>query len=102
VLPVDSGAADGDRASVIIRPEQLTVADDDLDASFGVLDVVLLQSFFQGATHRYVCQLDNGMSVTATPSGSGQQALERVSPGQRLRLSYRRHQPHVIKLLADE
>ena len=95
-LPVGAGPEVGEPASVIIRPEQLKLTEDATDSSDGILDVVLEQSFFQGATSRYVCTLDNGMSVTAIPSGSGQGAFAQVSPGQRLKLAYKRHEPHLI------
>jgi len=97
VLPLDAGSDPGSRATIIIRPEQLSVVEDDPDESSGVLNVVLEQSFFQGANHRYVCRLDNGMSITAIPSGVGQETLAQVSPGQRLKLSYQRRHPHVIQ-----
>ncbi len=97
VLPVNTEPAAGSRATMIIRPEQLSVAKENPDASSGVLDVVLEQSFFQGANHRYVCRLDNGMSVTAIPSGSSQKTLAQVSPGQHLKLAYERCHPHVIQ-----
>ena len=43
----------------------------------------------------------NGTTVTAAPTGAGAQALSRVTPGELVRLAYRRDQPHLI-LGADD
>ena len=95
-LPVDAEAPVGSRATMILRPEQLKVAMENPDTTYGVLDVVMEQSFFQGATHRYVCRLDNGKPIAVTPSETGQKTMAQINPGQRLKLSYRRCLPHVI------
>jgi spermidine/putrescine transport system ATP-binding protein len=100
-LPVGVGPDVGDRATLIIRPEQLDIAKENPDESVGVLDVVLEQSFFQGATNKYVCQLPNGLSVSAMPIGSDNEAFKRVSPGERIRLAYHRNVPRVIIQATD-
>ena len=100
-LPVGIGPNVGDSATLIIRPEQLDIAKEHPDDSIGVLDMVLEQSFFQGATNKYVCQLSNGLSVCAIPTGTGSEEFKRVSPGDRVRLAYDRNEPHVIVRAAD-
>ncbi len=100
-LPVGVGPNVGDSATLIIRPEQLEIAEENPDDSVGILEVVLEQSFFQGATNKYVCQLANGLSVSVVPAGAGNEAFKRVSPGERVRLAYRRNEPHVVLRATD-
>ena len=95
-IAVGVGPKVGDKATLIIRPEQLNIAPENPDDSMVILDAVLEQSVFQGATRRYVCQLANGTSISATPTESGDQAFSRVKPGEPVRLAYRRSTPHVI------
>lgn len=99
-LPVSTGAKVGDRATLIIRPEQLNVASSQ-NSDFGSFDAVLEQSFFQGSTHKYVCHLANGRTVSAIPTGAEDEAFRQVQPGQSIRLSYQRDQPHLIIQAAD-
>ena len=68
-ISVGAGPRDGDSATLIIRPEQLSIAPQDPDDSMGVLDAVLEQTVFKGATRQYVCRLTNGAAVSATPTG---------------------------------
>ncbi len=100
-LAVGSGAKVGDRATLLLRPEQLDAAPDTPDNSLGILEAVLQQSVFMGASRKFVCRLANGASVTATPMGAGVEALGRVAPGEPLRLAYRRDLPHLIPGTGD-
>ena len=95
-IAVGVGPKVGDKATLIIRPEQLNIAPENPDDSMVILDAVLEQSVFQGATRRYVCRLANGTSISATPTESDDQAFSRVKPGEPVRLAYRRSTPHVI------
>jgi len=95
-IPVGVGAKVGDSVTLIIRPEQLDIAKQHVEGSMGILDVVLEQSLFQGATNKYVCQLANGSTITAIPTAAGNEAFSRVKPGEAVRLSYRRSEPHLI------
>ena len=95
-IAVGTGAAIGDRATVIIRPEHLELAPQQLDRSLGVLEAVLQQSVFLGSSHQYICQLANGALILATPTGSSDTAFNRVNPGDKVRLAYRRSAPHLI------
>jgi len=99
-LPVGLGAKGGSKtgssATLIIRPEQLSIANSIHDDSLCVLDVELQQSYFQGATYKYVCKLPNGQSISAIPSGAGNNAYKHISPGERFQLAYSRDDVHVI------
>ena len=95
-LPVGGGPKVGDSATLIIRPEQLALATGHPDDSLGVLEVVLEQTIFQGATNKYVCQLPNGQTVSVIPHAAETDAFKQVNPGQKLHLSYRRNEPRVI------
>ncbi len=100
-LPVGVGPKVGDNAMLIIRPEQLTIAQENPGDSVGILEAVLEQSFFQGATNKYVCRLANGLSISVIPAGDGNEEFKRVSPGEKIRLAYRCNDPHVIMRAAD-
>ena len=95
-IPVGVGAKVGDSATLIIRPEQLDIIEGNPDNSMGILNVVLEQSLFQGATNKYVCRLANGDTITAMPTTSGHDALSRINPGESVRLAYPRSSPHLI------
>ena len=95
-IPVGRGPNVGDNATTIIRPEHLNIASSESDNSLGVLDCVLEQSVFRGATRQYVCILKNGTSITAMPTGSDDEALSQIAPGSPIQLAYRRNVPHVI------
>jgi hypothetical protein len=60
------------------------------------LDGVMEQSFFQGSTHKFVYKLANGSSISVIPTAASHEAFNRISPGQRVRLGYRRNEPHII------
>lgn len=95
-LPVGVGAKVGDSATLIIRPEQLDIAKENTDNSIGILNAVLKQSLFQGATNKHVCQLANGTTITAMPTGFKNEAFSLIKPGEAVRLSYPRSAPHLI------
>ena len=95
-VAVGRGAKAGDRASLIIRPEHLGIAPPGPDDSMGILEAVLEQTVFRGATRQYVCRLANGDAISATPAGSGDEAFGRIGPGESIRLAYRRSTPHLI------
>ncbi len=95
-ISVGIGPSVGTDATLIIRPEHLNIAPQKPDGSLGVLDAVLEQSVFQGATRQYVCQLANGTSISVSVAGSGDEALNNVNPGDPIRLAYRRSTPHLI------
>lgn len=95
-VPVGTGAKVGDTATVIIRPQQLTIADEHSDITMAGVDGVMEQSFFQGSTHKFVYKLADGSSISVIPSAASQEAFNRISPGQRVRLAYRRNEPHII------
>jgi len=98
---VGDGAAAGETATVLLRPEHLSLAPDTPDSSLGVLEVTLDQAVFYGSTHKYVCRLANGDQITATPAGNDDGALAGVAPGDTVRLAYRREQPHLIRGVKD-
>ncbi len=95
-IPVGRGPKPGDHATLIIRPENLSLAPPNPDDSVSILDAVLEQSVFRGATHQYVCVLPNGTSISATPTGADDEAFSRVSPGDSVQLAFRRNIPHLI------
>ena len=95
-LSVGIGPKVGDKATLIIRPEHLDIAPENPDDSMAILETVLKQSVFQGATHQYVFQLINGASIVATPTASRDAVFGRVRPGESVRLAYRRSAPHLI------
>ena len=95
-IPVGIGAKPGSRATLIIRPQQLSIVHDHSDKKTAVLDGVLEQSFFQGSTRKYVYQLSNGSSISVIPNAANSEAFDRISPGQHTRLAYLRNEPHLI------
>ncbi len=94
---VGTSARGGETATLLLRPEHLELAPEQPDISLGLIDATLEQSVFQGATHKYVCRLANGSSITAIPSGAADEAFSRVAPGEPLRLAYHRDVPHLIR-----
>jgi len=96
-----SGIGVGAAATILLRPEHLDVAQEDLDKSMGVLEATLEQAVFYGATRKYVCRLKNGALVTATPAGTGNEILSKVALGDRVRLTYRRDDPRLIREAGD-
>lgn len=97
-LRVRADAKDGERVLMILRPEQLDIGDNSDDTSMGTLDAVLKQTLFQGATRQFVCELPNGATVAAALSGSAEERIRHISPGDPVRLSYQRDVPHLIRL----
>jgi len=95
------GIGIGETATILLRPEHLDVAQDAPDGSYGVLEATLEQAVFYGATRKYVCRLANGAPITATPAGTGNGTLSKAAPGDRLRLAYRREDPHLIREAND-
>ena len=95
-ISVDTGPSVGTNATLIIRPEHLNIAPQEPDNSLGILNAVLEQSVFQGATRQYVCKLGNGTSISVSVAGSGDESLSNVNPGDAIRLAYRRNTPHLI------
>ena len=95
-IAVGKGPRIGDVATLIIRPEHITVAQGKSDETMGYLDAVLEQSVFRGSTHQYVCRLANGVAISSTPAGSDDEVFSRISPGEAVRLAYRRSAPHMI------
>lgn len=95
-LSVGNGARIGEPATLLLRPEQLRVAPENPDGSLGLLDAVLEQSVFYGATSKYVCRLVNGASIAVTPTGNDSETLSEIKPGDSLRLAYDRDKPHLI------
>jgi spermidine/putrescine transport system ATP-binding protein len=93
---VGAGAPVGQEGTLLLRPEHLEAAPEGPDGTFGVIDATLEQSVFLGASRKFVCRLANGATVTAAPTGDGAEALGGVAPGDPLRLTYRREQPHLI------
>ncbi len=96
MIPVSVGPKTGVSATLIIRPEDLDISPSNPDASLGILDAVLEQVIFRGATRQYVFKLSNGASISATPTGSTDEAFRRIRTGESVRLSYRRSTPHLI------
>ena len=83
-------------ATLLLRPEQLRIAPQNPDNAVGLIDAVLEQSVFYGATSKYVCRLKNGVLLTVTPSTSDNDAFASLIPGEALQLAYDREKPHVI------
>ena len=93
---VRRGSAIGQTATLLLRPEHLQAAPAKADAALGVIDAILEQTVFLGATRKFFCRLKNGATLIATPTGGGAESLSRISPGDSLRLAYRRDEPHLI------
>ena len=100
-ISIGEGAKPGDRATVIIRPQQLTISENNPDQSMAELEGIMEQSFFQGSTCKYVFKLSNGNSISVIPTAASLEAFARISPGQRVSLAYRRNEPHFIVESAD-
>ncbi len=98
---VGAGAPVGETATLLLRPEHLSIAPEKLDDALGVLDARLEQSVFYGAMRQYVCRLANGTSITATSTGIADETAGRLRPGDSLRLAYQRDVPHLIRGAAD-
>lgn len=98
---VDRGAEAGAEATLLLRPEHLDVSGDASDNAIGVLDATLEQAIFFGATHKYVCRLANGALVTAMPQSGNGGTSAKVEPGEKLRLTYHRQRPHLIREATD-
>lgn len=86
----------GETATLLLRPEHLDIAPESPDGSMGVLEATLEQAVFYGATRKYICRLANGAPLVATPSRNGNDTLGDITPGDTLRLAYRRELPHLI------
>ena len=100
-IPLGTDAGKVKRASLIIRPEQLTLAGSNAsgtqaDANQVCLDAILEQSVFQGATIKYVCQLTDGTTITAMPPGGDNTEYHKLRPGDQLKLAWNRNDPHLI------
>ena len=95
-IPVGPGPGVGQQATLIIRPEHLDFAPQNPDPSTGILDAVLEQSVFRGATRQYVFKLANGATISATPTEAGDTAFSRFASGDPVRLAYRRSALHLI------
>jgi ABC-type Fe3+/spermidine/putrescine transport system ATPase subunit len=89
------GAAIGERASLLLRPEHLELASEADGDSLATIDARLEQSIFLGASRQLVCRLANGATITAAPAGLGERRIDFVE-GQALRLAYRPERPHII------
>ncbi len=98
---VGPGLRVGETATLLLRPEHLSLAPETPDGSLGVLETTLEQTVFYGAMRKYVCRLANGASITATPAGGDAETLSHAAPGERLRLAYRRDTPHLIRETSD-
>lgn len=101
-IAVGSTTSSAATATVMIRPEQLEIAERaersgsaGVDTAFGRLDAVLEQSIFQGATRRFVCRLTDGRTVSATPT-TRLDAARHLADGEPVSLVYRRSDIHVI------
>ncbi len=94
---VGADAHDGEKATLLLRPEHLSVTTEAPDNDKGVLDATLEQTVFYGATRKYICRLANGASIAAMPNGGDAEASLASQPGQQLRLVYQRDKPHVIR-----
>lgn len=93
---IGPGAEPGTRATLLLRPEQLSVAPDHADPTMGRFPATLEQSVFLGAGHKFVCKLANGSGLTAAPTGSGSETLRDIGAGDALELTYRRDRVHLI------
>ncbi len=91
----------GDKATLLLRPEQLSVASETPDNGKGVLDATLEQTVFYGATRKYICRLANGALIAAMSNGDDGGTPVDAQPGDELRLSYHREKPHLIRERAD-
>lgn len=95
-LPVDNEVSRGDYASLIVRPEQIKLADNSAGEDQTNVDVVLDQAVFQGATIKYVCKLPGGRTIVAMPAQSDNTAFRKLRAGDPLKLAWRRSEPHLI------
>lgn len=94
-LPVDTAVVKTDEAALIVRPEHITLSDRANDDQV-VIDAVLEQAVFQGATIKYVCRLPGGGSITATPARSDLNTRHDRQPGDAVKLTWHRRAPHLI------
>jgi spermidine/putrescine transport system ATP-binding protein len=93
---VEAGAPAGQEVTLLLRPEHLEAAPEAPDGAYGIIEAILVQSVFLGASRKFVCRLANGAMITAAPTGAGAETLGQVAPGASVRLAYRRDQPHLI------
>lgn len=89
------GAAVGKRATLLLRPEHLVLAQEGRGDGMATIEARLEQSIFLGASRQLVCKLANGSTVTAAPAGLGEQETDLVV-GQAIQLAYRLDRPHLI------
>lgn len=94
-FPVSGDLASGEAATLLLRPEHLDIALETPDPGHGLMDAVLEQAVFFGASRKYVCRLTNGQQITAAPADGA--AFQGLAPGSALTLAYRRDVPHVIR-----
>ena len=103
-LPVDADARVGEKATLLLRPEHLSIEtnhSNDSANALGAVDVTLEQTVFYGATRKYVCRMANGEAITAISTDGDNPSGLNFEPGQGLRLSYHRDRPRLIRESAD-
>jgi spermidine/putrescine transport system ATP-binding protein len=93
---VAPGMSAGQKATLLLRPEQMEAAPKSPGATHGVIEARLEQSVFLGASHQFVCRLANGATIIAAPTGAGAKKLAGIAAGDPISLTYRRDQPHLI------
>lgn len=101
-LALAPGAAPGQRATLLLRPEHLRLAPDASNGALGVFEARLEQSIFLGSQRQFVCRLASGTSVTVAPVGADEERLAAVEPESVVRLAYSRERPHLIPDSGDE
>ncbi len=84
-------------ATVLIRPEDLEMADDDSAAGgFASLAVEVTQTIFVGTDFQLVAALADGTPIKATIRDPSRTLARQVQPGAHIRLRYRLDAPRVL------
>jgi spermidine/putrescine transport system ATP-binding protein len=100
-LALDAAAAPapGARATLLLRPEQLTLAAPGTPPGGATIEAALEQSVFLGAARQLVCRLATGETVKAMPLGAEEgAAAAALRPGDPVRLAWR---PEAVHLMAE-
>ncbi len=100
-FPIADQASLGEEATLLLRPEHLGLSSKLPEGASAILEATLEQVVFFGATRKFVCRLAGGASITAMPVEASTETLGRLSPGDRVYLTYRREVPHLIREAGD-
>ena len=93
LVATDSAGAlsNGGRAAVLIRPEDLDLAesDDAGDGSHALIDAILMQTVFVGSDFQIVAETADGLEIKATIRDPSRRLATRLAHGSPVRFRYR-------------